>query len=233
MTAHRFLFYSPGAETASPTATIDGAEHHHLSRVVRLGEGDDLYVTNGRGVILRCRATHVGRSSTTARVEEVCRDETPERQTVLALAVLKKDAFETALAHCVELGVTRCVPFRAAGSQMKTYSWRYIERLRRLTLSSIKQAFLGFLPEIEPVTPFEALLERCAGAQTIVGSQMGGPMPVASGDITVVVGPEAGLTDGERAALERVGARFVSASPNRLRSETAAISLISLLRATN
>jgi 16S rRNA (uracil1498-N3)-methyltransferase len=117
--SHRFLFYCPDASASSESVALTGEEHHHFARALRCKTGDTLFVTNGLGLILACRAATVGRSLTTAVVVSVVEERRADRELALALGTIKKDKFEQAFEQCVELGITRCIPFVSATSPLK------------------------------------------------------------------------------------------------------------------
>jgi len=233
--AHRFLFYARGLDRSSGRIVLTGDEHHHLSRVLRTPTGATVYVTNGRGVIARCVISDSASRETTLAVEGVEEDNPDPRAVTLALALLKKEAFARAVDQCTELGITRCIPFESEKSHIKGYSPVFIERLRRVALSAMKQSFRSWLPDIDSVTCFDDVLARAKEtAVVLVGDSAGGTPRVAVRDepLMIVVGPEGGFTDREHGALAAAGAISVSVSPFRLRSETAAASLTALALST-
>lgn len=233
--AHRFLFYASDLEPSSERVVLTGDEHHHVSRVLRMPPGETVYVTNGRGMIARCRISESISRGTRLVIDGVEEDNPNPRSVTLALALLKKDAFVRAVDQCTELGITRCIPFESEKTHIKRYSPVFIDRLRRVALSAMKQSFRSVLPDIDSATRFDDLLARAQEtAVVMVGDSTAGSPGVVADDrpLMIVVGPEGGLTDRERGALGAVGARAVSVSPFRLRSETAAASLVALAFST-
>jgi 16S rRNA (uracil1498-N3)-methyltransferase len=228
MSPHRFFFYDADIGVASTTVTLAGEEHHHFAHALRGAPGEIVYVTNGRGLVVECRVEVVERAKTIAGVVTVVEDSPPEHELVLAMGTIKKDRFERAFEQCVELGITGCVPFVSGNAHLTSYPAKFSNRLRKIGVAAIKQCGRSFLPHAgEPVT-FEELLSGARKMTRVVVGQRGAPAVArsAEADTLVVVGPEAGLTDGEVKALEEVGAELVSVSPHRLRSETAAVALI-------
>jgi 16S rRNA (uracil1498-N3)-methyltransferase len=212
--------------------TLTGGEHHHFARALRFKVGQSLFVTNGRGLILEGRAATVGRSSTEVDVTSVVEDTPPRREMVLALATIRKDKFEQALEQCVELGITRCVPFVSQNSPSQRYTNRYLDRLHKIAVAAIKQSFRSYLPRISEPVAFGDLVRIVRSMpHTIVGDQgaVGISPPPAGEDCAIVVGPEAGLTSGEIDALGEAGAVSASVSSHRLRTETAAVALVGAL----
>jgi 16S rRNA (uracil1498-N3)-methyltransferase len=230
MSAHRFLFYSPEMSDGDETVAIAGEEYNHLTRVLRAGVGDDIFVTNGRGLLVGATVEQTERERGTARIARIVSDEPPRRRVTLALAMLRKSAFERAMEMCTEAGITECVPFVAAQGHVNEYSTAFMERLRRVAVSAMKQSFRSLLPRVAAPESFDAIVARCRDATlAVVGDDQGSPVPpaVGDGDVLVVVGPEAGLDARERESLQGAGAVLATASPYRLRAETAALVLVS------
>jgi 16S rRNA (uracil1498-N3)-methyltransferase len=232
--AHHFLHYSQELEKDSARIDITGDEHHHMHRVLRTGRGDTVYITNGRGLIVCGTVESVGDTAAAVRVTRTVAERPPGAAVTLALACLKKDAFDQAVRQCTELGITRCLPFAAARSHLTDYSDAYLERLRRVALSAMKQSFRSVLPSIEPVEPFGGLLRQAREHAVIVAGDSEAP-PLESrhrvGRLLIVVGPEAGLSGDEKRRLEDCGCEFASVSAYRLPSETAAAALTAALLA--
>lgn len=229
-TSHRFLFFAKEATPASESVEITGDEYHHMTRVLRMPAGETAYVTNGRGVILRCRIEELSRRTARLIVLEVEEDNRQPRVVTLALALLRKDAFERAVEQCTEMGITTCLPFVSERSHLKGYSTAFIDRLRRVALSAAKQSFRSIVPEIEPVAGFDDVLRRARiAAIAVVGDEGSGPLAAVprGGDLVIIVGPEAGFAPYEREGLSESGAVFARVSAHRLRSETAAVALLS------
>jgi 16S rRNA (uracil1498-N3)-methyltransferase len=91
----------------------------------------------------------------------------------------------------------------------------------------MKQSFQSWLAEVAEPVAFADMVAGCAGCEIVAGEQGEDARPVSgAGPVTVVVGPEAGLTEAEVEALRRAGASFVSVSRRRLRSETASVALV-------
>ena len=230
--AHLFLHYSQTLEKDSSRVDISGQEHHHLRRVLRSVRGDTVFVTNGRGVMVRGDVESIDDVKTVINVTEVVQQRTSTVPLTLALACLKKDAFEQAVKQCTELGMTRCLPFVAARSHLKEYSDTYLDRLRKIALSAMKQSFRSVLPSMDNVVAFDTVLHEAPEHRvTVVGAAGAPPLdpPHAGHPLLVVVGPEAGLTTDEVGRLEAAGCVLRSVSLHRLRSETAAAALTGAL----
>lgn len=228
---HHFMFYSRELGSRAGSLELSGDEHHHVARVLRLGPGTEVHVTDGEGLLARCSIEAVGKDTTRLSVLECGEAKAPGPEVVLALGCLRKDAFEQAMKQCTELGMNRCVPFASEKSHFKEYSQGFLDRLNRVVLSAMKQSFRTTLPAIEPAIDFDGLLTRLQDSDAVITGDPGGGRPSGcpgAGVLTLVVGPEGGLTGAECEALVTSGSELVSISSNRLRSETAAVALMAL-----
>lgn len=230
MPAHRFTFYLPSLSPDARELEIEGDEHHHLSRVLRLGAGETIAVTDGRGLLVDGEIVSVGKTRSTARVARVVSREAPSRRIVLALSLLPRAHFEQAVSQCVEVGVTAIVPVIAEKCHVKRIA---SARAKRVAVAAMKQSGRSWLPPIEEARTVDAVareIESDRYGRAFVGDMDGPPMPNAVADHAIVlVGPEAGFSTEEMARLEHARALRVRVSDHRLRAETAAVVMVSSL----
>jgi 16S rRNA (uracil1498-N3)-methyltransferase len=164
-----------------------------------------------------------------------CRTEREMPPVDIAIGIIKAPRFDLAVEKCTELGVRRLIPFASERSVWRggaAEAGRAVERMRRKILASCKQSGQPYFPGIDAPVGFEALVERLGSyAAAFLAEQHceeGAPARVSdagNGPVLGIVGPEGGLTPGERAGLVAGGAVPVSLGPFRLRGETAAICL--------
>jgi len=225
MGSHHFLFYQPKFTPKDTTVCLEGDEHHHITRVLRLTPGDEIYVTNGSGIMSRARLDDPSESTVSATIIESTQQ--PRGHCAVCIPLIKKDRFELALEQCVELGITSCIPFVSERCHLRTFSPAYMERLERIAVSAMKQSFRAWLPVVEAPVGFETLVGRAEGYEHVVfGDPDGPPATPLEGEALVLVGPEAGFTDGELESLRENGALPVSTGRHRLRTGTAAAVLV-------
>lgn len=234
MSAHRFTFYLPSLSSEATAFDIAGEEHHHLSRVLRLGAGDVVSATNGRGLLIEATLTSIDKDRSAARVTRVLQDEAPRRRVVLAMSLLPRAHFEVAVSQCVEVGVTEVIPVVAERCHVTTWSRAVAVRVERIAVAAMKQSGRAWLPSIQGARSLTTLASEVASGRcgrAVVGD-LGAPALATTshaGDVLAIVGPEAGFTDAEVARLVDAGAERVSVSSHRLRAETAAVVLVAAL----
>lgn len=194
-------------------------DRHHLERVLRLREGSPMTVGDGAGHWRPCR---FGPSpEPTGPVAFVPR---AEPALTVGFALIKAGRPELVVQKLTELGIDRIVPFLAERSVVRwdeSRASRNIERLARVAREAVMQSRRLWSPEVSPVATFDALIAQGAALADGTGE------PLGKSDTTVLIGPEGGWSDAERAAAER----RVVLGPNVLRSETAAIAAATLMAA--
>jgi len=233
MSAHSFSFYSADLMPSDPKVWITDDEHFHLSRVLRMGTGDTVRITNGLGLIVTAEIDNVGAKRTTARVSKVEANLPEPVPLVLALGMLPRTHMDGALTQCVEAGITGFIPVVAERCHAKRVTEGRDERWMRVAIAAMKQSGRGWLPHIEPAVDVKDLVARFASFHTVVladADASTGPDAIGTPVATLgIVGPEAGFTDFERLRIKDGGARAVRLSAQRLRAETAALALVSML----
>ncbi len=234
MSAHRFTFYLPSLTPQAPEFELVGDEHHHAARVLRLADGEDVYATNGRGLLVEATISSVEKQRSIARVTRVAHDRPPARRVTLAMALLPRANFEAALWQSIEVGATDIIPLVAERCRTKSWNAGAAERSRRVAIAAMKQSGRSWLPSIADVLAVSGLAGAIVANRydaCVLGAIGAPPLPSLShaNNVLAVVGPEADFTEAEAARLAQAGAIGAAISPNRLRAETAATVLVAAL----
>lgn len=210
---------------------LSASEAHHALNVLRLGPGDAVELFDGRGSRARGRIVGARRGDLTVAIEG--RDRIVARplpEIHLAFAAAKGKRADWLLEKATELAVASLQPVRFERSVAggKRHRWR------AHCISAAKQCGLDYLPDLaEPIALAEylpavpdgvKLLGDTRGEASSVPAALAGP--AADRPICLLVGPEGGLTDDERAAVIGGGFRPVRLGSTTLRIETAAVALV-------
>ncbi len=192
--------------------------------MLRLRAGDVVTVSDGAGGRLECRF-----GPALEPVAEVVRVARPSPPVTVAFALVKGQRPEWAVQKLTEIGVDRIVPLVTARSVVRWPAGEaggQLARLRRVAREAAMQSRRVWLPVVDGVAPFAALVAEPGAALAHPG---GGPP--ALGHPMVLVGPEGGWDGAE---LAGAGAAVVGLGPAVLRTETAAVvagALLCALRA--
>ncbi len=233
MSSERYFKIDPGS-VRNGRVCLTGGEFHHLSRVSGFTEGDELMLLDGEGGLYRAEIEKISSQSADLRVvsSRPAREPPPF---CLALAVIRAGRMDMAVEKCVEVGLRRIIPFtcrRSVWSGGGEKAAGKVKRLSRKVEAVCKQSGQACFPRVEGLLDFESLLEELDNYQRILladrdGERMEGREGRAPDERTLgIVGPEGGLTPEEKKLLMDKGVIPVSLGGNRLRSETAAISLV-------
>jgi len=219
----RVLIQRSSGEAGQRGSLLEG-EAHHL-RVRRVDDGESVEVRDGEGLVGLGRLVRDGKSWDV----EMVRAERVGRPAELTLAVGAGDRerFAWVVEKATELGVTSVIPMeseRTAGvaSRVRT---QHLERLRRHALEAVKQSGAAWATRVQEPVSLGELAARPLLGQGWVADAKGEAVPgvVEETPLTVVIGPEGGLTADELERLRRAGYAPVSLGPHTLRFETAAI----------
>jgi len=199
-------------------------EAHHL-QVRRVEPGETVELRDGQGLIGSGTLRHTGK---TWSVEVGATDRVaPPPPLVLAVGAGDRERFAWLVEKATELGVTAVVPLECERTTGVATGVRpqHLERLRRHALEAVKQSGAAWAPRVEEPARLDALLGRNAGGTRWLADAEGGPAPAVVGDapLTVVVGPEGGLTGAERERLLAAGFEPIRLAAHTLRFETAAV----------
>lgn len=216
---------------------LDGEAANRLGAVLRVRPGEEVRLFAGDGREWQALVREAGRGRVVVEVAGVVRQEPPPELVVeVWLPLVRAQRFEWAVEKCTEAGADIIRPAAMAYSQRgDAPSGAKLERWERIAVEASEQCGRLFLPVIEPAAGLERLLGGHRGALVALDREGMPPGEAARllperGRAAVVCGPEGGFSPGELAALRAKGALFVRAGPYVLRSETAAVAGVVLVR---
>jgi len=237
--ALRRFFISP-EQLTDPNPSLWGDEARHLLKVLRLGVGEEVILFDNSGLEYRSRIRSVSRDKVVFDIEEKERinRESPLRIS-LGLPLIRSQPLEWILQKGTELGVSSFYPFYSAHSSrnfQKREQEIRMNRWQKIVQEAAKQCRRNMLPAVHPMISFIDLLEigqeglkiilhQEATERTMRALYAGPSFP---GSVFLLVGPEGGFPPEEVNLAERKEFISLSLGPRILRSETAALALISL-----
>ena len=230
------LFLTDTTEGTYATLTPD--ESKHAIRVLRLTAADEIFVTCGDGTLCRARITLPDPSACQVEILERMPNygALPYRLHI-AVAPTKNNArLEWFVEKAVEIGIHRITPLICRHSERTTLN---LNRLNKIALSAMKQSLQATLPLIDPPTPIADLLAgalpecrlvcHCAEGHRDTLRQLYTP----GTDALVLIGPEGDFSPDEIDRCLSLGFHPVTLGANRLRTETAALYVLTALQVLN
>lgn len=206
-------------------------EEHHIVRVLRMKEGDMVYVTNGKGALIKGQLLITGKKVKVQIIEIFPHSNRGQNGLHIAIAPTKNiDRFEFFVEKAVELGVSKITPLLCTNSERKVLN---TEKIKKQIETACKQSLRINFPELYPLTPLKDFIqssntklylthcykeyEKITLNETLNREK----------EITLMVGPEGDFSKKEVEELYSLGSIGVSLGANRLRTETAGIFIAS------
>ncbi len=222
----------PPGTAAGRREHLDDGQQHHL-RVRRAEPGELVGLRDGAGLVGSGRLVPAGRGWAVEVETAESRPRPPEL--TLAVGAGDRERFGWLVEKAAELGVTRIVPLetaRTAGVASRVRE-QHLDRLRRQALEAIKQCGAAWALEVAAPVAMTRFAEGASAGSRWLAEAGGEPPPgrLDRTPVTVVVGPEGGLSDEERAALAAGGFRGLALAPYTLRFETAALAAAAVVGA--
>ncbi len=240
MRVHRIFI----ADLQEGERVLTGSEAQHLAGVLRAEPGARVRAFDGQGLEANGVVTLAEALQVVVALEE------PTSSTVeasleitLAVALLKGDKLSGVVRQGTELGVARFAPFVSERCDVRELSVNKLGRLRRVAQEAAKQSGRSVVPAVDepqklsalslddfvlvaqphaPATLRAVLTEQALSAEQTLSEH-------TPARVTLVTGPEGGLSPAEVGSLEAKGARVVRLGARILRAETAPIALAAAL----
>ncbi len=232
-------FFCARLLAAGQTIILPAGTFHHAVRVRRLREGDALVLFSGDGREAIGVLTDVSRDGAEVAISAL----TPvSRESPLHLTLLQglsaADRMDYTLQKAVELGVEAVMPVVTRRSIVKLDRERADKRAahwRQVVISACEQSGRNTIPEVMPLLPLAAGIPALGLRHGFVLSLDGGAhvrdIPVPTGPVALLAGPEGGLTDDEEALARSSGFVPITLGPRVLRTETAAVAALAAMQA--
>jgi 16S rRNA (uracil1498-N3)-methyltransferase len=207
--------------------TVEGT---YLGAVLRLGPGDEVKLFDDRTGEWLAEMVEAGKKRCALAVTRHLRPRESVPDLWLVFAPIKRGRIDWLVEKATELGIARLMP---ALTQRTVVDRLNLDRLRAHMIEAAEQCERTALPELAEPVKLAALLKSWPAGRTLYfADEAGGGESLAEaplGPAAILIGPEGGFTDEERAAISALpDARPVTLGPRILRADTAAIAAISV-----
>ncbi len=219
------LFYTPDIE--SDIYALNEAESKHCTRVLRLGQGDHIHLTDGKGSMFEAEIIIAQPKKCIVKI--LNKELSPRRDFQLHLAVAPTkniDRFEWFLEKATEIGIDEITPLLCTHSERRNLR---IDRLEKVILSAIKQSLKSWFPRLNELKDFKELVKTDFDGQKFIAHlEKDNPLMLKDAcqkgkSALILIGPEGDFSEEEISLALSHGFSIVSLGPERLRTETAAI----------
>lgn len=221
------LFYQPDIKITE----LDEEESRHSTKVLRLNTNDIIHVTDGKGLLQKCRLNVAGKKVFYQVIESTVIPRRPFTVNMAIAPTRKAERNEWMVEKMTEIGVER-IDFIATDNTNLESLNRVVNlsRLNRIAASAMKQSQQFYLPEITLNKNFETFIESRKEKTKLLAyvpdnnlvKHAFQKVDKSSGTI-LLIGPEGDFTPEEVTFALKNGFETVSLGATRLRTETAAV----------
>ncbi|HIF71302.1 MAG TPA: 16S rRNA (uracil(1498)-N(3))-methyltransferase [Dehalococcoidia bacterium] len=240
---HRF--YVPDIDATDRSITLDGPVARQLKTVLRVEAGEHVRFFDGSGSEWEVEVDDVGKSEiSTTLISAVNPVPEPSVKVTMLLGLARAERIELAIQKCTELGAVRFVPVmseRVQGGNASAPSDKRLERWQRIAIEAAEQSGRAIVPVVESPMPIMVAVGQAIAEQPLlcmweeVGdesvslkSTLKSLDPSTTG-LAALIGPPGGFSEQEATAIREAGANLVTLGARVLRSETAAITVMSAI----
>jgi 16S rRNA (uracil1498-N3)-methyltransferase len=228
----RRRFFVPAIHKGA--AVVEGDDARHLTRVLRVEAGQRYEISDGANVFL-AEVAAARKDWVEFRVIEAVAPAPRGVQITLLASLIKFDHFEWIIEKATELGVAAIVPVITARTEagLEKAVPKRIERWQRIAMEASQQSRRDDLPAVRGAMVFASALRFEAGKRYWLDEDPGGVglmKALPEDSVALLIGPEGGWTDAERAAASQHGWTRVWLGPRILRAETAAIAALAVIQ---
>jgi 16S rRNA (uracil1498-N3)-methyltransferase len=224
---------------AGKRLVVEGSAANHITRVLRLRNGDALTVFDGSGGEFGARIEEFRKDSVVVSVaDHRPLDRESPLPLTLAQGISRGERMDWIIQKATELGASRIVPLFTQRSVVRLdekQAERKLQHWRAIAVAACEQCGRNRIPDLAaPMDFFDVLPADSSGVTRLLLSPTGDLriddlQDVAKG-ITVLIGPEGGLEDVEQEAAIAAGFKAVRLGPRVLRTETAAIAALTIIQ---
>lgn len=233
---HRFFVDFSAA--AMDEIVIEGDDVSHISKVLRLGEDDEITVCDSDGTDCLCSISSVSKTEVKAWILSRNKSitEPPVKVTVFQ-GVPKGDKLDTVVQKCVELGADKIVPvaMKRSVAQIKDKD-KKTQRLQKIALEASKQSLRACVPKVEDVMSFSEAIKYAFGEydlkllpyedESVLSIRTVLKNSENVKNVCIFIGPEGGFDESEVSLARENGFSVVSMGPRIMRTETAPLAAL-------
>ncbi len=223
---------------AGAQLTLGKEQSLYLAAVLRKSVGDEVVLFNGRDGAWLTRLVSDSKKSVTLELVEPIAPQTPQSDLWYGFAPLKTERLDYVIQKAVEMGAGTIQPVLTRFTQVARLKH---ERLVANAIEAAEQCEVLSVPTVEAEVTLERLLDAWPADRALVladeGEASSSPVEALTElrgkKVGVLIGPEGGFSDEERAKLRALPYVVpISLGPRILRADTAAVAALAVIQAT-
>lgn len=218
------LFYFPALNNSQGVVDLDDAIRHHAVVVLRMGEGDKMLLTNGKGLTAHATIVTSSKKQLSVQLHDFLDHAVAKRKLILGISLLKNAArFEWMLEKVTEIGITEIYPLRCERTEKQHYKK---ERFEQIIVSACLQSQQFHFPVLHEPISFNDLMNQQLPNDKFIAHCLEGDKEILSStnnDAILLIGPEGDFTPQEIEVALTQAFTPVSLGATRLRTETAGV----------
>jgi 16S rRNA (uracil1498-N3)-methyltransferase len=220
------LFYTPDIDKSNE---LPDEEAQHCTRVLRLSEGNEIMLADGKGNFYRAVITLASNKHCLFNVVETIPQEPlwKGRLHIAVGATKNMDRNEWFTEKATEIGIDELTFLNCRYSERRVIK---MERIEKIVVSAMKQSLKARMPKLNEMTDFAKLVKRIDSGQKFIAHCYDDEEKVMLKDVlrpgeeaTILIGPEGDFSEEEVRMAREAGFVAVSLGNSRLRTETAAL----------
>lgn len=235
-------FFVNPTQIQDENAIISGEDVKHISKVLRLKNGDEITICNGQGRDYECIIRNINKEEVITEIisSHVSQTE-PKVKITLFQGITKSDKMEFIIQKCVEMGIYRVVPIITERTVVKIEDQKKqnskLARWQKISESAAKQSQRGIIPEIGSIITLKEALEQSKKIDCKViayekeeENHLQNILTDFSGEsIAIFIGPEGGFENNEIYLAKQNDIVPITLGKRILRTETAGLFLVSIM----
>ena len=223
---------------ADSLITLDKDAARYLSSVLRMTSGQMLNLFNGDGGEYIAEVASLSKNQVTVSIKESLPNDRESLLKIhLVIGISRGERMDWVIQKATELGVHIITPIFTERTEVKLAGSRLEKRLvhwQQVSISACEQCLRNVVPTINSAVSLQQCLgTHDGGLKIVLHHRTERPLTElqnTNNHVTILVGPEGGLSDDEITLAESNGYNAVKLGPRVLRTETAPLAAISILQ---
>lgn len=221
-------FFNDTLNASSQVLVLDEATSKHIVQVLRMQNGEQLQLTNGKGDLFTAEITDNNRKRCAVSILQTTSHQAPSTKISIAISPVKNNTrFEWFLEKATEIGVTEIIPLICTRTEKSAFKF---DRMNSILVSAMLQSQQCWLPVLHEPTKFNEIVSSSAHQQKFIAHcidadkrSLADLNNAALSSKLILIGPEGDFTSEEIEQALQNNFNAVTLGATRLRTETAGI----------